>query len=57
MEEPTYGPAESATWHEEGGIPLPAWRVVVTYPDRVTTFWFISQVGAELFVSERRAPV
>ncbi len=47
---------ESVTWHEEGGIPLPAWRVTVDHPGGYQmNYYFISEIGAQLFFTERRA--
>ena len=48
-----YGPVESLTWWDEGGIPLPAWRVTVSFGDRETNYWFQTESGAQKFVATR----
>jgi hypothetical protein len=49
-----YGEVEASTWHEEGGIPVPAWCVLVRYPGHQITYWFQTEIGAQNFVTYRR---
>ncbi len=48
-----YGPVVSSTWHDEGGVKLPAWYVKVDFGSHETTFWFQSEHGANIFVENR----
>jgi hypothetical protein len=55
-QQPVYSPVESVTWHEEGGIPVPAWRVTVDHPGGYrTNYYFQTESGAERFFRERLA--
>jgi hypothetical protein len=50
-----YSSATPGVWHDEGGVHFDAWFVKVTTSDRSCTYWFQTQYGAELFVTERKA--